>query len=238
MSQTHGPRPADSPADVVEFGGSGPERARTRSWWRRVAGLREPRTGWAVLVLGAASLFASLVGEWATTTIQYPDGSAQEWYVVGAGTVGNWGIGWMVGGFGLAVAVGMCLAGPSRHRTAARAAGLALAGALLLLMVAATIEIGDPDLAPGGPLGAMTTMTVFGNFLDLQIEVSLGRGLFAAYAALGLLAAVLWLSGGRPPAGAEATRPDPSPPDDSSNPDLTVGPAEPFVHPASDHEWR
>lgn len=219
---------------MVEFGGPGPDETHARSpWWRRSAGLPEPRIGWALAVLGAAALFASLAGEWATTTLQYSETNFDESYVVGAGTAGNWGAVWLIGALALAAVVGVCLAGPAHVRAAARAAGLATASALLLIMVAATITISGEGLAYDR-LNVVST--------EVETEVSLGRGLFAAYATLGLLAAVLWLSAGRPRTGMDAPDPDGSrqpagtPP--TSGADLTVQPAEPFIHPTSDHEWR
>lgn len=220
---------------MVEFGGSGQDGAGSRpGWLRRSAGLREPRIGWALGVLGAAALFASLVGEWATTTLRFGEGDLEQAFVVGAGEAGNWGAVWMIGALAMTAVLGICLAGPAHQRGPARTAGLAMAGALLLLMVAATVEISSDGLA----YDRLNIVTV-----DMETEVSLGRGLFAAFAALGLLAAALWLSvapraGADVPPGWPQPSPQPWQPQPGQGTDLTVQPAEPFIHPTGDHEWR
>jgi hypothetical protein len=232
VTRPQGPPPSEPSTDVVEFGGSRHDDPRPpgAGWLRRALGRREPRVSWLLAGLGSAAVFGSLVGEWATATYDYPGGDIVEPQplVIAIGAAGNWGAAWMIGVLVLAAMVGIGLAGPPRQRAAARVAGLAVSAALLVVMVAAAMEVGTNDQLDYGVI-----------FPQLEeSEVSLERGLLATYLALALIAAALWLAPGHPRTSPRPGTGQPGAPAGDPGADLTVRPAEPFVHPTSDHEWR
>lgn len=250
MTVSQGPEPPPDPAtDVVEFGGAGRDSGRDPAdpragWLRRSTGMREPRIGWVLGGLGGLALFGSLVGEWSITTYRFSEESfegpaVEEMIAAGAATAGNWGAAWMIGALALVTTLGVCLGGPAHLRAAARTVGLAVAAALLLVMAAAGVDISADGLA-------FDRVNV--TSMEQQTEVSLERGLFAAYVALGLFAAALWLAPvpsaagevmAGPPPEQPVPAPRPAPAGQAGDPgDLTVGPAEPFIHPTGNHEWR
>jgi hypothetical protein len=177
--------------------------------------------------LGALALFGSLIGDWATTSFTQEE-SFTEHYVTGV-SGSNWGVGWMMGVLAISAAVAMSLFGPVNLRVAGRVAGLSVAGAMLALLISASVDLGRRGPFSGVPLA------------DYQIESTFEQGWYAGYLALALLGAALWLA---PLASGSSSTTEPA----AGNPDghrelagpgdLTVGPAEPLAFPDDQHEWR
>jgi hypothetical protein len=104
-----------------------------------------------------------------------------------------------------------------------RATGLALAGPLLIVLVAAVPNLREEYLFYGGT--------------EQGLEIEVGRGVYAAFGtvvlfglALGLLASRARTEPVPRPAPAQRSGPPPDGPDD-----LTVGPAEPLTELSEDH---
>ncbi|NJP30496.1 hypothetical protein [Micromonospora thermarum] len=222
---------SDDGAAVVEWGGSDP-RPPGRAG-RLLTGLaRDRRLPFVLAGLGAAAGLASLIGEWVVLTMPAagPDGGSLR-LPEGVSNVGGFGGAYLAGLLALVVAVALALRGTGSARPNARTAGLALAGALLAVLTATAVTIGDADMRA----------LYYGGQDGFAIEY--GRGLVAAFLACALLgAALLPTPSAAAPAGeTESGEPIPPPrrrsrrddPGESLPPpaDLTVGPAIPFTRP-------
>ncbi|MFG2056260.1 hypothetical protein ACGFI9_19780 [Micromonospora sp. NPDC048930] len=220
---------------VVEWGDGEPVPARRAG--RSLAGLaRDHRLPPVLVGLGAVAAIASLVGEWLVMTVPNggPDGNSPIRVPVGVADVGGFGVGYLVGLLGLAVAAALALRGTTAVRQNARVAGLGLAAAVLAVLTAAAFSLDDSS-----------QRTLFYSSAD-GFRVEYGRGLVSAFVATALLAAALHLSGrafdpapepdgdpgtadgGRPAPGRRRSREDELPPAPA---DLTVEPTVPFAHP-------
>ncbi|MEV4810176.1 hypothetical protein [Micromonospora avicenniae] len=215
---------------VIEWGTAepdAPERPR-----RSLAGLgRDRRIPQLLAGLGAVAGVASLVGEWVVMTL--PDGGREGSLEVPAGVadVNGFGVGYLVGLLGLVCAVALALRGTPAVRPNARVLGLALAGALLVLLTVTASELDD------------STRRLFYS-PEEGFRIEYGRGLAMAFAACVLLGVALQLAPNAAPldedapAGAVFRRrrrsardePDDVPPAPA---DLTVQPAVPFARPES-----
>ena len=100
----------------------------------------------------------------------------------GVSEVGGFGVGYLVGLLALVCAVALTLRGTAAVRPNARLAGLTLAGALLVLLVAATAGLDDPG------------QRNFFYSLEDGFQVEYGRGLVMAFVACVLFAAALRLT--------------------------------------------
>lgn len=178
----------------------GPEGSGRRGWRPRV----DP--GWARLLggAGAVAVFGSLIGEWQVTDLSelLPPGTGGEdditELMAGVAEIGAWGAGWLVGVFALLAATAVALFAQPALRGPARAVGLAGAAALALVVTAAAAELSRESVAESAVFGFRGLQP------DTSLEVTLGRGLFAGYGGLLLLAAALWLlrsPAPAPPAG-------------------------------------
>lgn len=184
--------------------------------------------------LGGAAGLASLIGEWVVLALPTggPAGGALQVSET-VSQVGSFGVAYLVGLLGLAVAVVLALRGTDAVRPNARIAGLALAAALLAVLLATVAAIGDGD----------PRAVYYGGHEGFDIEY--GRGVVAAFLACVLLGTALLLA---PATNAPAPAPESSEPprarrrrsrrddpnDDLPPPaDLTVSPAAPFVRPDS-----
>lgn len=243
MSEPQQPPPAPPPAEpaVVEWGSGrvGGWALADGAWWRRRFGWsRTPgwsrRLAWVLAGLGALALFGSLVGEWQVlhqdaADFAFPgEESDPERLALGIGSVLVWGTGWLVGGLLIAACAALALAGQPPLRSHARTVGLALAAVELVLLAGAAVALTEESLyALGQP----------------EIEISLGRGVYAAVASVVLLGGALFLAGPVPesspaaPAAAGEDTAGPPAPAYQEPADLTVAPAEPFAHPDG-HHWR
>lgn len=233
--------PPPEPA-VVEWGSArsaGWAQLADRDWWSRRFGWHRGaawwrRLAWVLAGLGALALFGSLVGEWQVLHQDAPDfafpgeESDPERLALGIGSVLVWGTGWLVGGLLLAACAALALAGQPPLRSHARTVGLALAAVELVLLAGAAVALTEESLYTlGRP----------------EIEISLGRGVYAAVASVVLLGGALFLAGPVPesspaaPAAAGGDTAGPPAPAYQEPADLTVAPAEPFAHPDG-HHWR
>ncbi|SIQ53913.1 hypothetical protein [Micromonospora avicenniae] len=214
---------------VIEWGTAEPdtpERPR-----RSLAGLgRDRRIPQLLAGLGALAGVASLVGEWVVMTL--PDGGREGSLEVPAGVadVNGFGVGYLVGLLGLVCAVALALRGTPTVRPNARVLGLALAGALLVLLTVTASELDD------------STRRLFYS-PEEGFRIEYGRGLAMAFVACVLLAAALQLAPNAAPLDEDAPagavfrrrrRSARDEPDDVPPPaDLTVQPAVPFARPES-----
>ena len=242
--QDHRP---DEPA-VVEWGDTEPGRPGRLG--AALAGLaRDHRLPPLLAGLGAVAAIGSLLGEWLVMTV--PNGGPEGATVVrvpgGVAEVGGFGVAYLVGLLGLAVAVALALRGTPAVRHNARVAGTGLGAAVLALLVAAAAS-----------LDRTAQRSIFYS-PEEGFQVDYGRGLVCAFVAAVLLTAALHLSDrARPgrtypaaadtdtdPAGAD-TEVDPAPagrvperrrrradPDGlpPAPADLTVQPTVPFARP-------
>ncbi|MEU7995570.1 hypothetical protein AB0B83_09555 [Micromonospora sp. NPDC049060] len=241
-------------AAVLEWGTAQPDRPGR--FGRTFSGLgRDPRLPVLLAALGAVAALASMLGEWQVMTIPNggPQGNTPLRVPGGVSDVGGFGVGYLVGLFALVCAVVLALRGTPAVRPNARLAGLAVAGALLGLLVAATASLDE------------AAQRVFFYSTDDGFQVEYGRGLVTAFLACALFAAALKLApagtariagkadggtevgaGTEAGAGSEADGGAGAEPvgwrrrrsrdlaDDGLPPapaDLTVGPAAPFARP-------
>ncbi|MET8089552.1 hypothetical protein [Micromonospora sp. NPDC005220] len=229
---------SESPA-VIEWGAVDPP-ARRRFAWSLAYFAQDPRLPLLLAGLGAVAAIASLIGEWVVMSLPNggPEGNATIEVPAGVSEVGGFGVGYLVGLLALVCTVTLALRGTAAVRPNARLAGLTLAGALLVLLVAATATLNDPG-----------QRNFFYSPQD-GFQAEYGRGLVMAFAACVLFAAALRLAPAAPP-GAFAGPPDDDRPADAPAPrpwrrrrdrdpiedglpapaDLTVTPAAPFARP-------
>lgn len=248
--------PAPEP-EVVQWGSSErPSRLRLLAdpAWRGWQGWRDQRFAWVLAALGGLALFGSMIDEWQVTSL--PGGffgEEQQEITSDLASLGAWGFAWMVAVTALAAGTGLAVFGSTALRPAARGVGLAIAGALAGLLVVMTISLTRRSvldaLAPGN---------------ELELEPTIGRGVYVAYLGLLLAAGAIWwvrpvpraaLAGPVDPPDAVAAPvvaprqpgpdhagPDSPGPNHAGPADLRVGPAEPFTQlgPASedDQRWR
>jgi hypothetical protein len=246
--------------DVVEWGADDEDEGRRdgsplrgkAAAPRRVfrALTRDPRVVPVIAGLSAVAVFASLVGEWQLVEIQDDPSQPTRQVSGGVAALGAFGTAYLIGAFALTTCVALVLFGRPAARTHARVVGLALAGAVAALLVATVTQL--------DALG-----TPFNGYFQFPTapEATVGRGLEAAFAGIGLAALALYLAGrmpawaaAEPPAPEPATavpdaagsgpsashdgwrRPRPGPdPDEVPAPlDLSVGPAAPFTNSPDD----
>ncbi|MEV0153496.1 hypothetical protein AB0H57_07110 [Micromonospora sp. NPDC050686] len=233
---------------VVEWGPAGPDRPEQPRGRPSLAALtRDHRLPLALAGLGGAAAIASLVGEWVVLTLPNggPEGNQTVRVPNGVGDIGGFGIGYLLGLLGLAVAVALAVRGTAAVRPNARVAGLALAVAVAAVLTAHALS-----------LDSLADRTFYFSSDD-GYRADYGRGLVMAFLATVLLAAALHLAGrvagptapavpGPPDGGTGEPRPGPG---EASDPgrwrrpgaadadeppapaDLTVEPAAPFAHP-------
>lgn len=154
---------------------------------------RDPRLVPVLGGIGAVAAFASLVGEW--TVMEVPglggDGGPLGRVPAGVSEVANFGLAYLLGISGIVCCLALALFGAPGARRNARVLGLAMAGAVLAVLVAATLTLDDI-----ARLGLQVT--------DPDLRIVYGRGLVAAYVATGLLGLALHLAG-------RLARPEPVP---------------------------
>ncbi|QDY11289.1 hypothetical protein FJK98_32595 [Micromonospora sp. HM134] len=219
-------RSDDTP--VLEWGA--PERPAGGRFGQWPAALRRDRRLPPVLVLlGAVAATASMAGEWLVMTVPNggPEGSGTIRVPGGVAEVGGFGIAYLVGLLLLSVAVALALRGRPAVRHDARVAGLAVAGALVILLTVTAFSLDDSG-----------QRALFYSPED-GFRVDYGRGLVMAFVAVALVGAALLATAPQPDgppvdtAGPQA-EPDGVVPDgDDDRPaapaGLTVTPTVPFA---------
>jgi hypothetical protein len=201
---------------VVEWG------SERRGLLDRLVGARgwHPAIPRVLAGLGALAMFGSLIGEWQVVEQRFtPEvgDDVVESQSLGIGVMFVWGMGWLVGAMLLGVCTVLALTGQPPIRRHARAIGLAVAAVQLGILAGAVVNLNDE--------------TVFGGVSDVGVEISLGRGLYAAFASVLLIAAALYLAR-MEPTPRQRPASDQEPPASVDGPaDLVVGPAEPMVRP-------
>ncbi|WP_406039617.1 hypothetical protein OG799_29090 [Micromonospora sp. NBC_00898] len=219
---------------VVEWGDGEP--APPGRVGRSLAGLgRDRRLPLVLAGLGAVAAVASLIGEWLVMTVPNggPEGTTLIRVPGGVADVDGFGVGYLVGLFGLAGAVALALRGTAAVRPNARVAGLGLALAILAVLTATAFSLDHSG-----------QRTLFYSS-EAGFQVDYGRGLVTAFLATVLLGAALYLSGRTvPPPAAAGSGAEPEPgssgrgrrrqrTDDlpPAPADLTVQPTVPFARP-------
>lgn len=246
----------DEPA-VVEFGADEPARRRpsisriltaTRKDWRLVP---------VVAGLSAVAIFASLVGEWQTTTFTQqsfvlPPDQVPPPGTAGIADLGGFATGYIVGVFVLVGCMSLVLFGSPAMRAQLRILGLTTAGVSIAVLAGITVWFGDHS-------ASYELSRLFFGPQGPTYDLAYGRGLPMAYVGVAGFAVAFYLAGRlmpAPPAQPAATeagtdtgpreetagqvdwpwrRPRaPQEPDelDGDLPppaDLTVGPTAPFV---------
>ncbi|WP_329016728.1 hypothetical protein OG271_11110 [Micromonospora rifamycinica] len=218
------PRQDDRSDDtsVPEWGAAG--RATSRRFGQWPAALRQDRRLPPVLVLlGAVAATASMAGEWLVMTVPNggPEGSGTIRVPGGVAEVGAFGVAYLVGLLLLSVAVALALRGRPATGHDARTAGLAVAGALLVLLTVTAFSLDDSG-----------QRALFYSSED-GFRVDHGRGLVMAFVAVALVGAALLSTGRQPddragdgPAGVDPGRDHDRP---AAPADLTVAPTVPFA---------
>ncbi|NJC15566.1 hypothetical protein F4558_005392 [Micromonospora profundi] len=232
--------PSDGPS-VIEWGGDDEPNERRRFGLSLTGFTRDPRLPLLLAGLGGVAGVASLIGEWLVMTLPNsgPVGTSTIDVPAGVSDIGGFGVGYLVGLLGLVCTVALALRGTASVRQNARLMGLALAGSLLALLIAATATLNDSG-----------QRTYFYAPQD-GFRVEYGRGLVMAFVACVLLGAALRLApsapeqvqagptadhhpdDGAPERGWRRRRDRTSTPEDGlpAPADLTVTSAAPFTHP-------
>ncbi|WP_432901715.1 hypothetical protein ACQP1S_31545 [Micromonospora matsumotoense] len=229
------PRQDDRTDDsaVLEWGA--PERPTGRRFGHWPTALRRDRRLPPVLtLLGAVAATASMAGEWLVMTVPNggPEGSGTIRVPGGVAEVGGFGIAYLMGLLLLSVAVVLTLRGRAAARHDARLAGLAVAGALVVLLTVTAFSLDDSG-----------QRALFYSPED-GFRVDYGRGLVMAFVAVVLVGAALLTVVPEPDVrlrddglgdGAEPAGVDPGGDDRPAAPaDLTVAPTVPFARRESD----
>lgn len=240
------------PESVIDFGGSpdAPERPASRrrpSLAEFGASLaRDRRVVPLAAALGGVALFASMVSEWQTTTIDttvFSNEDGRQPIPTDLIALGGWAAGYLVGVFALVATTVLVLFGPPAGRRYARLTGLSVGGVLLAMLVALGPSLDDVSRT----LGYVIRYQVERD----QITVAAGRGLWCAVVGVLAVMVALYLAGrhtaptsssattapDEPVAGEEASfwrRPPRATTDEDDRApaapfDLTVGPATPFT---------
>lgn len=173
----------DSPAsrsDTAEWG-LDQTAARERLFHGLARFGRDRRLAPVIGVLGAVPAVASLLGEWTVVTIPMAEleGDAPLRVPAGVSEVGNFGVAYLIGLFGMVACLALASAGTRTVRHNARTVGLMVSGVLLAMLVAAATVLPEASgrlyyLRPNG---------------ELQTEY--GRGLVTAFVATVVLGLAL-----------------------------------------------
>ncbi|MBO4159388.1 hypothetical protein [Micromonospora antibiotica] len=142
---------------------------------------RDHRLPPVLTLLGAVAATASAAGEWLVMTLPNggPEGSGTIRVPGGVAEVGGFGIAYLVGLLLLSAAVALTLRGSAAVRHDARVAGLAVTGALLVLLTVTAFSLDDSG-----------QRAVFYSAED-GFRVDYGRGLVMAFVAVTLVGAAL-----------------------------------------------
>ncbi|WKU03290.1 hypothetical protein [Micromonospora sp. HUAS LYJ1] len=219
------PRQDDRSDDtsVLEWGA--PERPAGGRLGHWPAALRRDRRLPPVLaLLGAVAATASMAGEWLVMTVPNggPEGSGTIRVPGGVAEVGGFGIAYLVGLLLLSVAVALSLRGRPAIRHDARVAGLAVAGALVILLTVTAFSLDDSG-----------QRALFYSPED-GFRVDYGRGLVMGFVAVALVGAALLSTVAQPDGPpVDAAGPQVDPGGDGDRPaapvGLTVTPTVPFA---------
>ncbi|MEV1286706.1 hypothetical protein [Micromonospora sp. NPDC049679] len=221
MSQQHSvDKPADGPP-IVAWGDEPRAPGRISRFTTTVR--RGRRLGPTVAALGTVAIFASLVTEWAVTTLPgaSPDGRGPLDVPHTVNDIGSFGTAYLVGVLALAGCVTLVLFGTPAIRRNVRVGGLTLAAALLVILGALAAS-----------LGRIMNRYFFSGGETLVVDY--GRGLVTAFVGVAALGAALLLArsvepdaAGTTPGSGATVGPEPA----DGPADLIVMPAQAFAGP-------
>ena len=246
----------DEPA-IVEFGADEPVAQRPRASQILTAVRKDWRLVPIVAGLSAVAVFASLVGEWQTSTftpqsIVLPPEQVPPPGTAGVADMGGYATGYLIGIFLLVGCMSLLLFGRPAMRAQLRVLGLTAAGVCVAVLVAAAVWLDDHS-------ASYELARLFFGPQGPTYDLAYGRGLVMAFLGVAGFAVAFYLAGRlmpaplAQPAAAEAgadtesrqnavaqvdwpwRRPRaPQEPDDLDGDlpppaDLTVGPTAPFV---------
>jgi hypothetical protein len=218
------PDAAPPEPEIVQWGAGLPvgrlRFGRLAGWGRQ-----EPRLGWLLAGGGGLALFGSLLDTWQVTPLpEEITGGDFDPVIAELSWLGVWGTVWAFGVVLLATCGALAVRGLPSLRAPARSTGLALAGVLLALLVAISIDLERSSVLAASQI-----------FPETGLEPELGRAVYLGYAGLALVAAGLWRI--RPPVAAIAGPvAGPAAGPVAGPRDLAVGPAEPFLAPRLDDQ--
>ncbi|MEN3610248.1 hypothetical protein AAH979_11915 [Plantactinospora sp. ZYX-F-223] len=206
--------PTPDGASIVSWGDRPGTGGRAGLALRRLG--RDSRLVPVVGAAGAAAVFASLIGDWAVTSMTVE--GAENAVALGSGVVdmSTFGTAYLVGVFGVLGCLALVLFGSPGVRHNARVVGLAVSGAVLGVLVATT--------------GSLDTLAdrwqMYGQLDGMVIEY--GQGLVLAYVGTGGFGLALLLAGRFVRRSAVAPAPAAEP----------GAPAGPLPAEESDWPWR
>jgi len=242
----------DEPA-VVEFGADEPARKRPGASQVLTAVRKDWRLVPIVAGLSAVAVFASLVGEWQTTTftpqsLLIPPDQVPPPSTAGIADLGGFATGYLIGVFVMVGCTSLILFGRPAMRDQLRILGLTAAGISAAVLVGATVWL-------DGHSATYELARLFFGSQGPTYDLTYERGLTMAYVGVVGFVIALYLAGRlipAPPAQVAPTAVEPEPetaaqvdwpwrrpraaaePDDLGSDlpppaDLTVGPTAPFV---------
>jgi hypothetical protein len=188
----------DGPA-VVEFGADEPAPKRPRAAQVFAAVRRDWRIVPILAGLSAVAIFASLVGEWQTSTFTLQQQSGVQLddlpppAVAGVADLGGFSTGYLIGVFVLVGCMGLVLFGRPAMRDQLRILGLTAAGVSAAILVSATVWLDSHS-------AAYATDRVFFGRQGPTYELTYERGLTMAFLGVAGLAVALYLAGRLMPA--------------------------------------
>jgi hypothetical protein len=187
----------DEPA-VVEFGADEPVRKRPRAAQIFTAVRKDWRLVPIFAGLSAVAIFASLVGEWQTTTftqqqVVIPPDQLPPPATAGVADLGGFSTGYLIGVFGLVGCMGLILFGRPAMRDQLRILGLTAAGVSGAVLVGTAVWLDSHS-------ATYATARLFFGPQGPTYELAYGRGLTMAFLGVAGLAAALFLAGRLMPA--------------------------------------
>lgn len=188
----------DQPA-VVEFGADEPVRKRPRASQILTAIRKDWRLVPVIAGLSAVAIFASLVGEWQTSTFTQqqqepiPPEQLPAPAPAGLAELGGFAAGYLIGVFVLVGCMSLVLFGRPAMRDQLRVLGLTAAGVSAAILVGVTVWL-------DGHSAAFASAGIFFGPQGPSFELTYGRGLTMAYLGVAGLAVALYLAGRLMPA--------------------------------------
>jgi hypothetical protein len=188
----------DEPA-VVEFGADEPARKRPSASKVLSAVRRDWRLVPVIAGLSSVAIFASLVGEWQTSTFTpqqsafIPPDQLPPPGIAGVADLGGFATGYLIGIFALVACTGLILFGRPAMRDQLRVLGLTVAVMTGALLAAATVWLDSHS-------AVYSTARLYFGPQGPSFDLAYGRGLTMAFLGVAGFAVALYLAGRLMPA--------------------------------------